>query len=218
MIELIAVRHGQSTANVAFPAADAVGSEESGIPGSDADVGLTPLGREQSAAVGRWLADRADPLDAVVSSPYTRARDTTWLALATAGLRHPVRIDERLRDRELGVLEMLTAAAVKRRHPEEAERRTRMDEFLYRPPGGESMPDVALRLRSFLADATPRYRGGRVLVVGHDATVLMLRYVIEELSQNEWYAAGPVRNASVTRWVAGPTGLELVEFNTPLAP
>jgi len=213
VLELIAVRHGQSTANVAFPRADAAGREDSGLTGPDAAVELTDLGRAQSAALGRWLTNRK--LDVVVTSPYVRARETARIALAEFSTedRPAVRVDERLRDRELGVLEMMTRATIRRNYPEEQRRRDWIGDFRYRPPGGESMADVALRVRSFLSDARPRYDGERVLVVGHDATIAMLRLAIEDLSDVEAYGIGPIRNASVTRWVADGDRLRLAEFN-----
>ncbi len=58
--------------------------------------------------------------------------------------------DERLRDRELGILDRLTRLGVKTRYPDEAERRLWLGKLYYRPPGGESWADVALRLRSIL--------------------------------------------------------------------
>jgi broad specificity phosphatase PhoE len=213
VIELIAVRHGQSIANVAFPRADAAGSEDTGITGPDASVDLTDLGREQAAALGRWLADRK--LDIVVTSPYLRARETVRIALDQMSTedRPPVRIDERLRDRELGLLEMLTRAAVARRYPDEQRRRDWIGDFRYRPPSGESMADVALRVRSFLTDARPRYDGQRVMVVGHDATIVMLRLALEDLSDVEAYKVGSIANASVTRWALDGDQLRLAEFN-----
>ncbi len=215
MIELTAVRHGQSTANVAYPRADADGSEL-GLDGSDFEVELTPLGRSQSAAIGRWLAGRAQLPDVVVSSPYLRALETARLALAELPTvdRARIRMDERLRDRELGILEMMTRPAIRRQYPDEVARRERMHDFLYRPPGGESMADVTLRLRTFLSDAMRRYHGRRVLVVGHDATVLTLRLIIEELTAEQAHLAGPVLNGSITRWTGRDGWLELAEYNS----
>jgi broad specificity phosphatase PhoE len=213
VIELIAVRHGQSTANVAFPRADAAGSEESGLTMPDAEVPLTPLGRDESAWLARRLATRE--LDAIVTSPYARAIQTSEIILTARSIedRPPLRVDERLRDREWGALEMMTRAATKRRYPQELERRAWMGDFRYRPPGGESMADVALRIRGFLADAQGRYPVGQLVIVGHDATVAVLRYVLEELTEDQMYGLGPIRNASVTRWVDRDGRLELAEFN-----
>ncbi|MCD0482864.1 histidine phosphatase family protein [Streptacidiphilus sp. ASG 303] len=151
---IVAVRHGESTANALFAVAEAAGALEVPIDCRDADIPLTALGRRQADALGRRLAALPGALrpQAVWCSPYVRARQTAEHALAGFGAGLPVRYDERLRDRELGVLEMLTAAAIEVRHPEEAARRRRLGPLYYRPPGGESWADVALRVRSLLAD------------------------------------------------------------------
>ena len=216
-VELIAVRHGQSVTNAAFPAADAAGLEDGGVPGSDAEVALTELGRIQARDFGTWLASRSPRPDVVLSSPYVRARQTTDIAMdglrQLAGRAPEVRVDERLRDRELGVLEMQTMAGIRRRFPDEVARRQKVGEFLYRPAGGESFADVALRIRSLLRDIIDDLAGRRVLIIGHDAVVLLLRYVIEDIAYADVLGLGPVFNCSVTRWSAGDTGPRLVEFN-----
>ncbi len=147
--ELILVRHGQSLANVAFPAADAAGSMEAEVDGKDAEVPLTPVGEEQATAVGRWLADRpaADRPEAVITSPYLRARETWRIAAETSGLSLPApTTDDRLVDRLMGDLELMTRAAVAARYPSEAARRAAAGEYRYTPPGGESFADVEARL------------------------------------------------------------------------
>jgi 2,3-bisphosphoglycerate-dependent phosphoglycerate mutase len=220
--ELIVVRHGESTANAAFARAEAEGLVDAGIDGRDANVPLSEVGRAQAAGLGRWLAalpDEAFP-EAAVSSPYRRAGETLRIAfdqVRAAGRAVPEAIvDDRLRDRETGELELLTRAAIGARFPAEAARRASAGEFAYRPPGGESMMDVADRLREFFADASARFADRRVLVVAHDAVVLMLRHVIEGLTIPDLrgiVAAGPVRNASLTRWVRDAGGLRLAGYN-----
>jgi probable phosphoglycerate mutase len=216
LIDLIAVRHGESLANAAFAEAARDDREEVGIAGRDADVPLSPLGERQSAALGRWVAARAGPPDLIACSPYRRARqtaDAVVVALAAAGNGTPdLRVDERLRDRELGVLEMLTMPAIVRRFPEETERRRRQGDFYWRPAGGESMVDVLLRVRMVLADLA-RESAGRVLVVAHDAVVLMLRYAIERLAEPDLHDIAPVRNAAVTRWTLEDGRLRLAAYN-----
>ena len=202
---VIAVRHGESTGNVAREAAEAERAELISIDQRDPDVPLSPRGEEQAAAVGRWLAGLPDGEPAVVwSSPYVRARQTAQIALATAGLDRRIRVDERLRDRELGVLDLLTGRGVTARFPEEAQRRRWLGKLYYRPPGGESWSDVALRLRSFLADLErAEGTGGTVLVVCHDAVIMLLRYVLEGLEEAELLELARttmVGNGSVSRF------------------
>jgi broad specificity phosphatase PhoE len=124
-------------------------------------------------------------------------------------------VDERLRDRELGILDLLTRHGVTVLHPEEAERRRHLGKFYHRPPGGESWADVALRLRSFVADALPGSSGGG-LVVAHDAVVMLALYVLLQLDEArllEFAATHTVLNASVTRVTRSAAGWELVEFS-----
>src|SRR5205814_41020 len=119
-------------------------------------IGLSGNGTSSSASRARalraWLAGL--PVDqrpeVVLSSPYRRAVQTAELTIGDLDL--PVRLDERLRDRELGLIDLLTRYGVKRRYPEEAVRRARLGPFYYRPPGGEAWTDVALRLRAVLGD------------------------------------------------------------------
>jgi broad specificity phosphatase PhoE len=202
--ELLLVRHGESTANVAASAAEAVGAEQREVLVRDADIPLTEVGVAQALAIGHWLRtipDDAFP-DAVWSSPYRRAVETAELATASQRIALPVRPDERLRDRELGILDTLTAAGVETRLPVEAARRRRLGRFYYRAPGGESWADVALRARTLLADLDRPENDGRVLLVSHDVVILVTRYICEGLSEAEILEisrSAPLRNASISR-------------------
>jgi probable phosphoglycerate mutase len=217
--ELILVRHGQSLANVSFAKANAAGLMEAEVSGRDAAVPLTALGEEQAAAVGRWLASAPDRPEVVITSPYLRARETWRIAAETSGLDLPApTTDDRLVDRLMGDLELMTAAAVAARFPDEAPRRAAAGEYRYAPPGGESFADIEVRLGSFLADLNRDAAGKHVVVVAHDAVVLMMRAVIESLSWDEVIemerAAGHVRNASITRFVGEGGRLVLDRYNS----
>jgi broad specificity phosphatase PhoE len=200
---LAVIRHGQSTGNTIAEQAERDGLETIDIPERDADVPLSGTGREQAAAVGRRLTGRADgerPEIAVVS-PYRRTRETAEIALRETGI--PAVVDERLRDRELGVLDLLTARGVGVRLPAEAARRERLGKFYYRPPGGESWADVLLRLRSLLRELREDHPGGRIVLFGHEATVLLIRYLAEGLSEEQLMTvahATAVANCSISSW------------------
>jgi broad specificity phosphatase PhoE len=216
--ELLLVRHGESAANVAAAHAEAVGAERIDVPARDADVELSENGQAQARALGAWLAalpEQERPQE-VWSSPYRRASDTARTALAEARLDLPLRLDERLRDRDLGITDTLTAAGVRARYPEEAERRRWLGKFYHRPPGGESWADVALRVRSVLADLARQDRAERVLLTCHDAVILLFRYVCERLDESEILAIAAsqgVRNGAVTRLVADGDEWRLAAYN-----
>jgi len=111
-------------------------------------------------------------------------------------------------DRERGILDLLTAVGIQARFPAEADRRRWLGKFYYRPPGGESWADLALRIRSLLADLDRAEPGRRVLIVAQDAVILLFRYVCEGLSEDELLAiakATTVTNASVTH-LTTPSG------------
>lgn len=213
--ELWLVRHGESEANVAATRAELAGSETIAIDIRDADVPLSAVGREQARALGEWLRTHRDAIELFYTSPYIRARETLSIALAEAD--RPVErvlLDERLRDRELGILDLLTRRGVELRHPEEAERRRHLGKFYHRPPGGESWADLALRLRSFLRDAAGRDERS-ALVVAHDAVVMVLLYLLLPLDEErllEFAASRTVLNASVTHLVRSEEGWTLESF------
>lgn len=212
--ELWLVRHGESIANVAATHAEREGHDKIFIDIRDADVPLSETGAEQAEALGTWFAPHRASIDGYWVSPYLRARDTLVIALGTDA--HPrMVVDERLRDRELGILDLLTRRGVERLHPEEAERRRRLGKYYYRPPGGESWADVALRLRSFLRDALPSADDG-VLVVAHDAVVMILLSLLLPLDEEQLLELASTRtvlNASVTHLVRGGSQWTLSEFS-----
>ncbi|MET8577854.1 histidine phosphatase family protein [Streptomyces sp. NPDC005012] len=204
LAELWAVRHGQSTANLAFAAAAGSGSTLP-VPGRDRDVPLSAAGVEQATALGRALAGwSGGGPDLVVCSPYLRARQT-WELMAShaAGLGVPppeTVVDERLRDREMGVFELHPPAALRARAPEEAARRELLGDWYYRPPGGEAFTDVAVRVGQLVSDLSRAAPGRRVLFVAHDGVLAALRHVLAGVGADPPEHLPPVPNASVSHW------------------
>ena len=215
------VRHGQSTGNLAHAAAAAAESERLELDTRDMDVPLSDLGREQSSALGRWLArrDAAAQPTAVLASPYLRAQQTARLVLdacggAVAGLE--IVTDERLRDRDLGLLEGLTWRGIQARYPDLAALRSRIGKFYQRPPGGESWTDVLLRLRSVHQSLREELAGERVIVFSHDVVVLLFRYLYDDLDEATVLDLGlnhPVANGSLTTFAVRDGRLRLESYN-----
>jgi len=182
------VRHGESAGNVARNLATASGLGRIDIAERDVDVPLSALGEEQSCALGHWFAAQPQPEkpEVVLTSPYLRARRTADIMRECGGFcaeaQRPTP-DERLREKEFGVLDRLTGAGIRELHPDQAEFRRLLGKFYHRPPGGESWCDVILRLRSVLDTISREYRRENVLIVGHQVIVNCFRYLFERLDE-----------------------------------
>lgn len=226
------VRHGESAGNVASEAAHGASLARIDIAERDVDVPLSKRGEKQADAVGRWFAKlpAAERPETVLTSPYRRAQQTAARIRAAGGIAndaHADLVDERLREKELGILDRLTRTGVEELHPEQAEMRRRLGKFYHRPPSGESWCDVTLRLRSALDTVSLHHSEKRVLIVAHQVVVLCLRYLLEEMTEAEILAvdaAGDVANCSVTEYAYRPeedtTGrlmLERYNFVAPVA-
>jgi probable phosphoglycerate mutase len=217
---LMLVRHGESLGNVANAAAYAAGADRLDIEVNDVSVELSELGVRQAEALGRRLRDGDQRPTAAWVSPYRRAQQTLDRIMDVAGLDVPVVVDERWRDREQGILDRLTGRGIRAQFPAEAERRAYLGKFWYRPPGGESWADVALRVRAALLDVRLAHHGEHVLVVSHDVPILVTRYVVEALdAEGAVGLSGQVANCGMTTFVSDGDRMRLVRFNdaTPVA-
>ena len=222
---LYLVRHGQSAGNVARDAADAAGAERIELVGRDVDVPLSALGERQAVALGRWFAEgHADARpEIMLSSPYIRAIQTAERFRAAGGCdaNEAICIDERLREKEFGILDGLTVAGINKEFPDQAHFRAQLGKFYHRTPGGESWTDVILRLRSVLDTVSLHYAGQRVMIFGHQVVVLCMRYILENMDEAGILAvdkAGDVANCSITEYrfdeSMGRSGtMRLVRYN-----
>lgn len=226
------VRHGQSAGNVARDEAEAKGLALIDLAWRDIDVPLSDLGMAQSHALGEWFA-RLEPHcqpQVILCSPYLRAQQTARLVAESAqmldGARARLRLDERLREKEFGILDRLTRHGIQQQHPQLDVQRGHVGKFYFRPPGGESWCDVILRLRSLLEMVTREYAEQRVLIVAHQVIVNCMRYLLEHLDEQqilEIDRQGDVPNCAVTSYRAERRHeadtvmqLDLVNFLAPL--
>ncbi|HWI80014.1 MAG TPA: histidine phosphatase family protein, partial [Ramlibacter sp.] len=195
----------------------------------DIDTPLSELGVEQALALGRWFRDLPphEKPQVVLASPYVRARETARLVMQGAGLEAGrdvrLRLDERLREKEFGILDRLTKHGIREKFPDLHEQRSHVGKFYFRPPGGESWCDVILRLRSVLEMVTREHGAQRVLMVGHQVIVNCMRYLIECMDEGQILAIdkrADVPNCGVTSYEydAGSDALvpDLVNFVAPL--
>ena len=229
--DLIIVRHGQSDRNVAKDTAKAAGRQATWADGvRDNDTRLTPFGELQALSVGVELrkrypapslvldgtAEPAPALDVIYYSPYVRTQQTMRGIVEGLGYEPRLVFDERIREIEFGLLDGLTPEGIRVKYPEEVERRKVVGKYWYRPPGGESRPDVRLRNRSFLDTIVRDCAGLRVLVVTHSVVVLALRSVLERWGEEKYLDVdreNDVKNCSLTVY-GYDHKLVLKEYNT----
>jgi broad specificity phosphatase PhoE len=228
--EIWLVRHGQSAGNIARDVAEARAGLHIEIATRDVDVPLSELGLAQSHALAGWFAalPAATRPNVVLHSPYVRAADTARIIANHMGApaAHTMLADERLREKEFGILDRLTSHGIAHKYPELSEQREHVGKFYFRPPGGESWCDVILRLRSVLDTITREYCGERVLIVAHQVIVNCFRYLFERLDESkilEFDRSADVPNCAVTSYSFAPElgrngklVLQLTNFVAPL--
>lgn len=127
------------------------------------DPSLSDTGREQAERAAALLARRGT-IQAVVSSPLARTRETAGIVAARLGL--DVAVDDGLRETDFGAWEGLTFAEVRERHPDD------LNAWLASPDaeptgGGESFAATATRLAATRDKLVAAHAGRTVLLVTH---------------------------------------------------
>lgn len=183
--ELLIIRHGESELNVRKAIAIARRDTERIMmePIRDADVVLTDRGKQQAADTGRALKTHFEHIDIAYVSPFIRTMDTFHLIEREIGYHIPLQPEDRLREREFGIFSQMTMFGIEKHYPQEAQRLKVEGEYYYRPLGGESYPDMGVRLHSFLHSLYQHQSGQRVLVVTHADVVQMIRKMLERMSE-----------------------------------
>ncbi|HEV2810279.1 MAG TPA: MSMEG_4193 family putative phosphomutase [Acidimicrobiales bacterium] len=146
---MILVRHGQT------PTTGSV------LPGRAPGLHLAEAGVAQADAAAERLAC-LERVDAVYASPLERTRETAKPIARARGLR--VRIDRGLLECDFGTW---TGRALKElgRLPEWTTVQRYPSGFRF--PGGESFPEMQVRMVSALARLAERHAGGVVVAVSH---------------------------------------------------
>ena len=173
MGRLVLIRHGESEGN-----RDRVFTRTPEVP-------LTDAGRAQVLRAAEWVAARYLPV-AVVSSPFLRARQTA--AILAERLALAVRVEEDLREQSYGELAGQPYAALRAASDYDPARY-----WLWRPPGGETLVEVAARAGAALDRVAAGTPGSDVVVVSHGGVMAALwRHVT-----GEWGMGRVARNAGL---------------------
>jgi probable phosphoglycerate mutase len=193
--EFIVVRHSETAWNV-----------QHRFQGHQ-DSTLTPLGLRQAEAVAERLA--AEQFQALYASDLPRAMRTAEAIARRTG--RPIIPDPRLRERNYGAFEGLTAAEIAERFPED-HRRFFAPDLLQPVPDGETRRDKFLRVTTCFEDLAHRHSSQRVVVVTHGGVLgdLLRRSLSMPLEQ---ILQCSLQNASLNsfliqdgRWTLGTWG------------
>ena len=169
MARLILIRHGESEGN-----RDRVFTLTPAVP-------LTERGREQVRAAAAWIATRYVPRR-IVASPFLRARQTAEELAGILGL--PIEIEHDLRERSYGDLAGQPYSILQTRTDFDASAY-----WLWRPPGGETLVEVAERAGAVLDRLAAAAPEDDIVVVSHGATMMSLW----------WHVTGAWREGRVAR-------------------
>ncbi len=195
MVELILVRHGQTTWNTAE------------IFRGRADVPLDETGVRQAELLGDYLS--TEKLDFVYSSPLKRAVATAQAIARPQGLE--VNAVENLTDFDYGEWQGLPHAEVRERYPE-LYRDWQDTPEQVRIPGGESLAEVRARAMPFLEDTVMRCGEGRICFVSHRVVAKVLICALLGLDDSHFWNIR-LDTAAITRFEAGDGRLVLTAHN-----
>lgn len=157
MTELWLVRHGQTDWNL------------EGRYQGRSDVPLNTIGLDQVRDLANRL--RGKRFVAIYSSNLKRARQTAEVLEAKLGL--PMIVDQRLKEACLGDWEGKLFKDISEDYVDEMEER-RKNPVHARPPGGETVAEVASRVAQVADDIVRSYPVGPVIVVSHGLALATL--------------------------------------------
>ena len=188
MASLLLLRHGQIRAN------------RDGRWHGSTDSPLTWRGRRQAGRTARYLAARHQPVAAIYASPLERCLHTARLAGQRLGLE-PVTVPG-LREYGIGEWEDTSFNELAADYGFFSRI---ADDPHFKPPGGESLTQVAERTVSALEEIDAAHEAeARVLVVGHGAGLAAALGSLLSGHPNRWVEY-PLANCSLTELMLSPT-------------
>lgn len=220
---LVITRHAESERNVAKRGSPFFPDAETAAPfrgHSDAATALTEAGRAAARALGLVLRDRFGAFDLIIDSGVRRTIETTegvleaWSDAERAGVSRVS--DDLVRERDPGYAVNMTTDEAAHAFPWLRDYWKSEGPFYSRPPGGESLADVAMRVQRFLESQRAAMADRRVLVVTHVRTAQLLRLTLEAPSPDKGRHQ-PLGNCEVLAYEPGPDG-RLVPLLGPASP
>jgi len=185
MARLILIRHAESVANA--QRRFTFGAFEP----------LTSRGRAEALAIAQLVRARFDPV-ALYASPFVRALETAQQLGRVLGLLP--KVVEELREQDFGVLRGRPYADYGQDPAAQG-----LGRWTHRPPGGETLEEVARRAGAALHAIARAHPGEEVILVSHGGVMAALRGFVagsfDEAPLPTRNAAGYVLHHRASRWI-----------------
>jgi broad specificity phosphatase PhoE len=185
MTRFCLIRHGQTDWNL------------EGRYQGQSDVPLNSVGKVQAHTLAGQLSGQS--FSAIFSSDLIRAKETADI-LASA-LKAPVKVDPRLREINQGEWEGQLVEVLKSKYNGLWEMRT-VDPAGLRPPGGETVSEVAARVYAALDDIGSQFTKEDVLITSHGLALATVICKVKGMDLGQAYSVIPENAEPV--WVTWP--------------
>lgn len=183
---LVLVRHGESEGNLAKKLSEQGDHSlfnEKFRNRHSSTFRLTDKGREQAKIAGEWIRENISvQFDRYYTSVYLRAAETAaYLGLPFAQWR----AEFYLRERDWGDMDVVSQEEKETKYKSAMEER-RQDGMFWRPPNGESMSNLCIRVDRVIQTMARECSGKNVIIVCHGETMWAFRILLERMSPWEY--------------------------------
>lgn len=178
---LYTIRHGETEYN------------KSGLIQGWRDIPLNERGLAQAVCAADFLKEI--PFDLIISSPLSRAYTTARIIASASCYDIPIRLEERLREIHLGVLEG-------QHEKTDFMNIYASDAFQFQAPeGGESYRQLCSRVTGYLDELimTPEYQDKTILISTHAATSRAVLWYFHDNKEDFWRNGVPY-NCSLNKF------------------
>ena len=168
---------------------------------SRTDIPLNAFGLQQAHALAECLQSRGFKPARIIASPLVRAKVTA--EILASGFSLEVEADARLVELDLGDWEGVFEDELRRRDPDFYDK-WRADCYRAAPPGGESILDVAARIRPLVEEV--RESEGDILLVAHQGVNMALKGQLSGCFSVSCLESYRQSNDEIDLWEVNPAG------------
>jgi broad specificity phosphatase PhoE/ribonuclease HI len=174
---------------------------------ASSNPGLNERGRAQVRATAEWLAPLADQVDAVVTSPVRRTRESAEILAEVLG-KHEIDVEDGFAEMEFGAWDGLTFSEVAERHKDDLD--AWLGSLESAPHGGESFQHVQERVLAGLERTLQAHTGRTVVVVSHVTPIkTLVAHALDAPLQSVYrMELSPASVTVVSFFGGGPDGSE----------